>query len=152
MRYFTLIVMFIFIALQSYSQTVDGQFSTNIVGSTYQVTIQANMQSGTGSAGIVAIDFTFNTSGLSIPDPLVGGVDYILQGNFASYPTQNILRLGSNKVSVNLASFTPAPLSTTPTAIIIIKFYHNRWWTIINANLDEDRNNPKFWITSLYYW
>jgi len=127
MRYFTLAVVFIFIASQSYSQTVDGQFSTNIVGSTYQVTILANMQSGTGSAAIVAIDFTFNTSGLSIPDPLVSGVDYILQGNFASYPTHNITRPSSNKVSVNLASFTPAPLSTTPTAIILLNF------TIIDA-------------------
>ena len=125
MRHFTLVTMFILIALKSYSQTantVDGQFSTNIVGSTYQVTIQANMQLGTGSAGIVAIDFTFNNLGLSIPDPPVIGVDYILQGDFASYPTHNITRPSSNKVSVNLASFTPASLSTTPTAIILLNF------------------------------
>ena len=127
MRHFTLVTMFILIALKSYSQTantVDGQFSTNIVGSTYQVTIQANMQLGTGSAGIVAIDFTFNNLGLSIPDPPVIGVDYILQGDFASYPTHNISILSSNKVSVNLVTFgTPAPLSTTPTDIILLNFY-----------------------------
>ena len=127
MRYFTLAVVFIFIASQSYSQIVDGQFSTNIVGSTYQVTILANMQSGTGSAGIVAIDFTFNNLGLSFPASPLKGVDFIAQGNFLSYPTQNITRPYPNKVSVNLASFTPAPLSATPTAIILLNF------TIIDA-------------------
>ncbi len=124
MRYFTLLAMFVFIASQNYSQTVDGQFSTNIVGNTYQVTIQANMQSGTGSASIVAIDFTFNNLGLSIPNSLVENVDYIVQGDFFNYPTKNILKVGPNKVSVNILAFTPTPvsLSTTPKAIILLNF------------------------------
>lgn len=128
MKNFTLALLLIFLSIKCFSQTVDGQFTTSFAGSTFQVTVQANMQSGSGSAGLVAIDFTFNTLGISFPASPVSGVDYIVQGDFASYPTKNILRQGSNKVSINLATFgTPAPLSTTPTAIILINF------TIINA-------------------
>ncbi len=128
MKYLSLTFLLILITVKSYSQTVDGQFNSNIVGNTYQVTIQANMQSGIGSAGLVSIDFTFNNLGLSIPASLVNGVDYILQGGFAGYPTKNVTKIGSNKVSVNLAtSSTPVSLSTTPTAIIQLNF------TIIDA-------------------
>ena len=93
MKNFTFALLLILLTTKSYSQTVDGQFVTNFAGSIYQVTVQVNMQSGTGSAGIVAIDFTFNTLGLSFPASPVSGVDYIVQGDFASYLTKNISRL-----------------------------------------------------------
>ncbi len=111
------------------------------------------MQSGTGTAGLVAIDFTFNTLGLSFPASPVSGVDYIVQGDFASYLTKNIIKLGSDKVSINLATFgTPAPLTTTPTAIILLNF------TIINAAQSSMLSWTKTEITSafggqlLYCW
>lgn len=122
MKNFLLVLLLIFLTMKIYSQTVDGQFVTNIVGSTYQVNIETNMQAGTGSAGIVAINFTFNSLGLSFPTSPVSGVDYIVQGGFAAYPTKNITS-NSNTVSINLATFsTPVPLSTTPIPIIQVNF------------------------------
>ncbi len=123
MKILMFVLTMIFLAMTGYSQTVDGQFITNIAGSNYQVIVEAKMQSGTGSAGVVAIWFTFNASGLSFPASPVAGVDFIVQGNFTTYNTQNITKFGPNEVRINLVtSGTPAPLSTIPTAIVVLNF------------------------------
>jgi hypothetical protein len=81
------------------------------------------MQSGTGSAGVVSIEFTFNTDALSIPTSLTEGTDYSLIGDFNSYNTKNITRPSANKVRVSLLTLgTPVPLSTIPTSIITLNF------------------------------
>jgi hypothetical protein len=122
MKTFTMIVFFLLTAtIINLAQIVDGQFITNVVGSTYQVTLAANMRTGVGSAGVILIDFTYNTASVTFPSAPVSGVDYVLQGNFANFPTKNIIWISPNTIRTALATFgapAPVPLSTTPVNII----------------------------------
>ncbi|MCZ7615898.1 MAG: T9SS type A sorting domain-containing protein [Ignavibacteriaceae bacterium] len=128
-RTFIYLTILILCSSKFYSQTIDGQFITNVNPPTYAVTIAVNMQSGTGSAGILLIEFIYNTNDLSFSSSPIKGTDYILYGNFNTFPAQNILRPTENSVRIALSTFgnpAPVPLSTTPTNIITMYF------TIVN--------------------
>jgi hypothetical protein len=58
---------------------------------------------------------------MSFPTAPVSGTDYVLQGNFASYPTKNIIWISPNTIRTALSTFgapAPVPLSTSSTGII----------------------------------
>lgn len=140
-RLFIYFILLIFYSATFYSQTVDGQFITNISPPTYSVTIAVNMQSGTGSAGVVEIDFTYNTDALSLPSTLKKGTDYILYGDFDNY-TGNVLKPSSNTVRIYILTMgtpTPVPLSTTPTNIAT--FYFTITNPLGNSNLIWTKTN-----------
>lgn len=131
----------------AFAQTVDGGFTTSFNGSNYEVMIYAKMQSGTGTAGVVELEFSFNELGLSFPASPVENTDYVLQGDFASYITTNITKPASNKVGINLVTIgTPpaVPLSTSNTNILKIIFTIDN--TQLNSNLQWTITNiaPEF--------
>ncbi len=136
-------ILFILCSSNYFSQTVDGQFITNISPPTYSVTIAVNLQSGTGTAGVVSIEFTYNNTDLSFPATPVKNTDYVLYGNFDTWVTQNITRPSANAVRINLITtqFTSpplVPLSTTPNNIIILYF------TIVNQTGSSNLQ----WVTT----
>ncbi len=141
-----LFIYFIFFILSSstfYAQTantVDGQFITNVGPTTYSVTIAANMQSGSGTAGVVDLEFTYNTANLSFPSTPTTPADYILYGDFNTYITKNITKPSANAVRISLittGSPSPVPLSTSPTNIITLYF------TILN----QSGSSTLTWVT-----
>lgn len=79
-----------------------------------------------GSAGVVSLEFTYNTDDLSFPStPPVKNTDFILYGEFDNYFPQNITRPSSNAVRIGLTTTgtpAPVPLSTSPTNIITLYF------------------------------
>lgn len=120
-----LISLWLLIPVLLPAQIVDGAFVVNLSPPAFEITLVTKMQTGNGSAGVVELEFSFNTSGLSFPSSPVNGTDYILHGDFNSYTTKNITRPAANKVGVNLVttgSPPPVPLSTTPTNIITLYF------------------------------
>jgi len=141
MRFIYTFFLFITYNYLVMSQTVDGQFITVLNPPTYEVTIAANMQSGTGTAGVVSIEFTYNTTSLSFSSSPVKNTDFILQGDFDTYATQNITRPSANAVRISLFTLgtpAPVPLSTTPTNIITLNF------TILN----QAGSSNLVWITT----
>lgn len=121
------LLLFFWVLLTSLTvaQTVNGGFDTNLNGSFYEVTLSTDMESGTGTAGVITLEFTFNDSALSFAATPVNGTDYTLFGDFGSYVTKNITRPQPNRVRVNLLTTgtpPPVPLTTTPTIIIKISF------------------------------
>jgi len=138
-----LLLMSIVLTSFALSQTVDGGFSTNINGSVYEVTLFTNMNSGTGTAGVMTLEFTFNNSDLSFVATPVSGTDFTLFGTFESYTTKNITRPQPNIVRVNLlttGSPMPVALTTTPTNIVTLFFtiensagYSDLVWTQTNV-------------------
>jgi len=130
----------------TFSQTIDGQFITNINNPTYSVTIALDMAfgSGTGSAGVLQIEFTFNggpSGDLSFSASPTEGTDYVLHGGFASYNTKNIQRLEVDRIRINLVT-TGTPVSIpegSPTNVITL----NLNITDVNGNssLQFDLNN-----------
>ncbi len=90
MKQLIFILASVFFILPNYCQTVDGNFNTNINYPDYVISIAINMQSGSGSAAVVTLEFTYNATDLSFPSEPVKGTDYFLNGGFDSYPTQNI--------------------------------------------------------------
>jgi len=117
-----------------HSQTVDGGFTTNINGSTFEVTLFTNMQSGSGTAGIVTLEFSYNNTDLTFPASPASGTDYVLLGDFATYQTKNITKPTSNSVRVALATFVAATsLTTSPKNVITLYFTINN--TAATSNL-----------------
>lgn len=119
------------------AQTVDGGFNTNINGSIYEITLFANMQSDSGTAGVLTLEFTFNDTALNFASNPVDGIDYQLQGDFSNYTTKNITRPLPNRVRVNLltTSTTTPPLVqlfTFPRDIVKLNF------NIINYSLNSN--------------
>ena len=106
-------------------QVVNGQFITNISPPTYSVTIAVSMQSGTGTAGVLTLEFSYNTSSLSYPLLPVKNINYTLHGDFNTFVTQNITRPSGSTVRINLITTgtpPPVPLSTVPTNVITLYF------------------------------
>lgn len=125
MKYFYLLVFTVLISGELFAQLVDGTFLTNVNYPTYEVTLAAKMQTGTGSAGIMELEFTYNSSVLDFPATPVSEVDYVVLGDFFNFPTKNFQRLSAGRIRVNIATFgTPpsVPLSTEYTSIITIYF------------------------------
>ncbi|HOJ06654.1 MAG: T9SS type A sorting domain-containing protein [Ignavibacteriota bacterium] len=147
-RSFIFLMIIILYTPVYFCQTVDGQFITNISPPTYSVTIAVNLQSGTGTAGVVEVDFTFNTNALSIPITPVKDTDYILYGDFNTYsghifhsrPSANTVRI----YILTMGSPLPVPISTTPTNIVT--FYFTITDTLGNSNLIWTKTNiaPSF--------
>jgi len=129
---------------------VDGNFNTNINYPDYVISIAINMQSGSGSAAVVTLEFTYNATDLSFPSEPVKGTDYFLNGGFDSYPTQNITRPSGNAIRISLFTFgTPVSLSTTPTTIIelhlnILNAAGNSYLTWVTTEIVGVFGNPPY--------
>lgn len=132
--YKILMALVLFTAVRLYAQSVDGQFITSLSGTKYTVKVASSMQTGTGTAGVVYVEFTFNNSALSLPMTLVSGKDYVLQGGFASY-SGNVTRPAANSVRISLApgeGVTPVDLTTAPTNIILFNM------TVLDPSAQSD--------------
>jgi hypothetical protein len=134
-RFLTIIAATFLLSINVNSQTINGGFSTNLNGSVYEVTIYLNMATGTGTAGLVNLDFTFNNSAITFAGSPINGTDYIILNGFTSYPTKNITRPQSNKIVIGLATLgTPAPINLNSTPLNIITLY----FTIANAAMTSN--------------
>lgn len=134
-RFFTVIIVVSAINLLS-AQIIDGQFITSADSNWYKVTIAVNMQSGNGSAGVVSLEFTYNSNDLFFPTDPIKNTDYILHGDYNIFSSQNITRPRSNAIRISLATDglpPPVPLSTTPDSIITFIFLVNNFQG--NSNL-----------------
>jgi len=127
--------------IYKFSPTINGQFITNISQPTYSVTIAVDMQNGTGTAGEVSLEFTYNTDDLLFPSTPVKNTDYLLYGDFDTYSLQDVTRPSPNSIRISLETTgtpAPVPLSTTPTNIITLYF------TI----LDQQGTSNLVWVTT----
>jgi len=130
------IVFYLIITSSLCAQIVDGEFKTIINVPTYEVTVAAKMKSGTGSAGVVSIEFSYNTAALSFPNTPDSGTDYFLQGDFASYTTKNITRSATNRIRISLITTgSPAPVPLDTAYRDIIKLYLTITNTTDHSNL-----------------
>ncbi len=117
-------IIFFFI-IEVYAQVIDGEFLTNINNDIYEVTVAVNLQSDSGYAGIVQIEFTYNSSALNFPNSPIKNSDYTLHDDFDLYPTQNITKPDSNSIRISLITLgTPpsVPIDTAKTNIITYYF------------------------------
>jgi len=112
------------------AQIINGSFITQINASVYAVTVNVSMQSETGTAGVLQIDFSFNSSSLSYPFTPQKDIDYVLYEDFDTYVTQNITRPSDNKLRISLLTLdSPSPVTLDTTHTSIITFYFS-----INGN------------------
>lgn len=113
-----------------YSQTIDGQFTTNITPPTYSVTITVNLQGTAGTAGVVQIEFTYDSKVLDFPNSPVKNVDYTLLNDFDLYPTQNVTKSNDSTIRISLITLgNPPPVSIDTLLTLVVTYY----FTIINA-------------------
>lgn len=132
---------------KSNAQIIDGEFLTNINGNMYNITVAINLQSKSGTAGIIQIEFTYNSTSLYVPSSPVKNIDYTLHNNFDLYFTQNVTKPDTNSIRISLLTFgtpPPVPIDTSQTLIITYNF------TITNpqgtSNLEWTRTDiaPEF--------
>lgn len=103
------------------AQIIDGEFLTNINNNTYTVTVAINLQSGNGTAGVVQVEFTYNSTALDYPSSPIKNVDYTLHGDFDLYTTQNVTKPNNNTIRISLLTLgtpSPVPIDTSKTSII----------------------------------
>lgn len=109
----------------TYSQVINGSFVTDVNDSLYSVTIEVSLQSGSGTAGVVQIEFSFNSTSLSYPFIPQKDTDYMLHGDFDLYATQNITRPGENIIRISLLTLGTPPVPIDTSLTNIITFYFN---------------------------
>lgn len=120
------LIFSLFLSLNVFAQIVDGEFLTNINNNSYEVTIAIKLQSGNGNAGVIQVEFTYNSAALDFPESPVKNIDYILVGDFDQYVTQNITKPNSNKIRLSLLTFgTPAPVPIDTARTLVIKYLFN---------------------------
>jgi hypothetical protein len=119
-------ILSLFLSLNVFAQIVDGEFLTNINNNSYEVTIAIKLQSGNGTAGVLQIEFTYNSTALDFPSSPVKNTDYILFGDFDQYITQNITKPNSNSIRLSLFTLgNPAPVPIDTARTLVIKYFLN---------------------------
>ncbi len=114
----------IFLVIEVDSQVVDGEFLTNKNSNIYEVTIAISLQSDSGSAGVVQIEFTYNPDALDFPSSPVKNIDYTLHGDFDLYTTQNVTKPNNNTIRISLFTLgTPPPVPIDTSQTLIISYY-----------------------------
>lgn len=118
------LIFSIFLSINIFAQIVDGEFLTNINNNSYEVTIAIKLQSGSGTAGVIQIEFTYNSTALDFPSSPIKNTDYILFGDFDQYVTQNITKPNSNTLRLSLFTLgNPAPVPIDTGRTLVIKYF-----------------------------